>query len=557
MRRARVVKIAAWASLGVALLAVGAVGGVYALLRVNEAHAPVVPTAYVPVRFRSLRDTPGHLVHVREQKLACTECHDVAKDGFKIPDDSLCTSRCHVDQHPTIHEGTLVASAALECQSCHSFNEDRNLQPKNCVRCHDRTQGFTNAVVQHAKLDCTTCHRPHASPSLAPKACTDCHQKEQTTHAGSADATLTCLDCHRMHDDQHAADRRCRDCHGAAGGRIAVPATATFGGGHTTCVSCHVPHRFAKSDVKACVSCHQDQPVLASAKVKQHATCLSCHTPHDASRASARARCVTCHADVHPSHPADPKGGTCLGCHPIHDRQIPFLAAASPPARSCASCHPNSRSKMEQPFHSAKLTCGDCHKAHAFALNVKDPTLCAGCHKDEVAKAKSNAGHSACLSCHPKASHDPTADRPTCATCHRVEELTAPAGHSSCGNCHETHSGALRAKATTCVSCHDDKPKRLHGVGVPGGCQSCHRPHGPNGPAQPPSCTTCHEAKKLPSLHQVPQHQECAKCHTPHDRPKPDRATCAQCHTTGGADKKPLAQHEPGAASCAGCHPFR
>jgi hypothetical protein len=49
----------------------------------------------------------------------------------------------------------------------------------------------------------------------------------------------------------------------------------------------------------------------------------------------------------------------------------------------------------------------------------------------------------------------------------------------------------------------------------------------------------------------VSQHAPCATCHRSHETaPRSDRATCLSCH-------RDRVQHEPAAATCAGCHPFR
>ena len=134
-----------------------------------------------------------------------------------------------------------------------------------------------------------------------------------------------------------------------------------------------------------------------------------------------------------------------------------------------------------------------------------------------------------------------------CETCHVAEASSAPAGHAKCEGCHTPHDP--RAKPKSCATCHTDKPKTEHGRLV-ADCTSCHRAHGPNGSASPPACASCHQVAKLPGLHSVAQHAPCSACHTAHEaKPKSDRATCLACH-------RDRVDHEPDAATCAGCHPF-
>jgi hypothetical protein len=144
-----------------------------------------------------------------------------------------------------------------------------------------------------------------------------------------------------------------------------------------------------------------------------------------------------------------------------------------------------------------------------------------------------------------------------CAECHGAELATAPPGHTDCRTCHEPHGGRMIAAAARCEQCHAPQAKGNH-AGIRNGCNACHRPHGPDGPATPPTCTSCHAPARLPNLHKIAQHGTCGSCHTSHETaPREDRRTCAAsgCHAT--AEGKPIAQHQPEAKSCVGCHPFR
>ena len=57
-------------------------------------------------------------------------------------------------------------------------------------------------------------------------------------------------------------------------------------------------------------------------------------------------------------------------------------------------------------------------------------------------------------------------------------------------------------------------------------------------------------------LHASPGHDGCTACHARGHDPgtRADRAACATCHAT--VKGAPIAQHEPRAKRCIGCHPF-
>jgi hypothetical protein len=501
------------------------------------------PRLYVPGPFKSLRDTPGHVAHIRDHKVKCTECHDLDRHGFQVPNLDLC-QRCHPDQVSTIHVGSPLAASVVDCQSCHTFSEDRSIQPHNCIRCHAEAQSMARPIVTHAEVKCDECHRPHTTPSLVPRTCDECHEDlTGVKHARRVAGAMLCLDCHGVHDTEMEADARCRTCHTGA-----IAKTATFDG-HDKCASCHAPHDFSRAGVRACENCHDGQVVLASQKVKKHRACDACHDEHAVAPKRARARCQSCHARVAPHHPPDDAGGACLGCHPAHD-----LAKVTGAVVPCIQCHTEARTVTSN--HSNETRCDDCHKTHAFALDATDAKLCGRCHGDErrlTARAKNN-GHATCVNCHKQAAHTPKSAPPACTTCHETQRKTAPKGHDKCGDCHETHSGDVRKQ---CRDCHEDQRTGMHSRGVKNDCAACHRPHGPSGPEKPPACTTCHVPTKLPLLHTVAEHQTCKDCHTPHEKsPRNNRAACTAgaCHST--IQGKPQSRHEPAAKACSGCHVF-
>lgn len=542
---------------GAALILVAAGGAlawraIQARLGVDQ---PVRPRVQVQRTFREVRESEGHLDHL-EDGIACTACHQTDEGRMNRPTAAAC-ARCHAEVDVTVHEAPRAAAAASDCLTCHDFSGDRHVKPWGCVRCHADEEAATGTLVTqielHAEVACAACHDAHGAPSLHPPDCTTCHPDESTRHGpkGLVDGAQRCLDCHSAHDTREAADRRCATCHRGKTTAPQISLAATFAGGHDKCVSCHAPHAFTRQDVEACASCHEDEAPVAA-----HEGCLTCHDEHDP-EASAET-CAGCHEDVE----TPPEGHDCLGCHPPHPDEPSFLSVTTDPegvplasislrGENCSSCH-------TQPSHAGDAGCSSCHTPHR-PKPAEDKRLCVRCHPNEVRlTTRTHAtpgallqGHRDCRACHVDPAHRPQLARPACATCHPQEGLTAPPGHADCGRCHDGHAGTIRRDAS-CVSCHEER-RAGHGA-LASGCDTCHRPHGGNapGPSSPPACSRCHDPEALPGLHKVAEHQLCITCHEAHEAaPRDDRRTCTDaCHAGQRA-------HEPTAADCSSCHPFR
>jgi len=487
-------------------------------------------------------DASLHAAHVRGvEPVACARCHRIRAGTYAVPDRARCLE-CHPSRATGVHAAVAATSAPV-CTQCHDFlaRGDPRERAWQCGSCHARPHGQALAARSGLSATCGRCHRPHAEQPMAAVACISCHPAQATQHRASGDGAMRdCLTCHRQHDAARLAQDRCAPCHQTRGPH--VPATATFAGGHDRCTGCHRPHSFARRDAMACTSCHQGKPVLASERVRAHADCKSCHQVHDVKAASAKS-CRRCHDDVAAVHPPGARGDACTGCHPPHAaREAPRMAA-----RACSSCH--TAAKSDRAFHRG-ARCTDCHRQHGFAIRF-EPDLCLRCHASRqgaAAPVEPNAGHRDCARCHGANPHAP-AKPAACRTCHGEEARTVPAGHAECAKCHQQHSGQLRPRAAACTGCHTDRAAGPH-AGIPGGCANCHRPHGPGRVASPPPCATCHRKGSLPGLHSASGHQTCTACHRSHVPPTAEPAVCLRCHT----DRR---DHEPGAKSCASCHPFR
>ncbi|MGB8329810.1 MAG: hypothetical protein WCE62_06760 [Polyangiales bacterium] len=497
------------AAIFIAIFAVlGFVGGVlYARVTTQvvpkfKAQRVELKPRLVSAQWHADRFSPGHSQHVLNQVIECDECHDPAQPDFSGVDTGVCTA-CHEEQASHPHTGS--GGEVTDCFSCHAFKFDSSANgPWDCGRCHGPFDTATHAgLAMHDSISCAHCHDPHKPVAETVEACTDCHKGLNVRHGRPA-VSGSCADCHGGHKLASEA-AACMHCHQTEEPR--VPATATFGGGHETCSSCHQPHAFSARSAERCESCHKRQPVLAERTVRQHRDCRSCHEPH-AVRDAGDQSCKGCHRDVVSTHPVENRRD-CTSCHDPHPKQTSQVALL------CSHCH--QEATTERAFHSQKTLCADCHKPHGFDLSsVEERAFCARCHAPQIRLTKRIPGHSSCESCHrgtPHALEGPIA----CASCHEKIVAGSPSGHQDCASCHEPHGGAVAA-ATTCASCHD--------------------------------------SKNLPGLHRIPDdpkgtgHSECAACHNVHSSTvRADRAACAQCHDN-------LATHEPDAKRCTGCHTF-
>ena len=478
------------------------------------------PEEGVPASWAQFKTSTGHEAHLKTGKVTCSDCHDLARDGFKNPGSAPC-ARCHATEAKTGHGGKVEAKA--ECLTCHVFAPTEKAPV--CMDCHAKAEGKLPGIVHH-KTDCASCHRPHQALSIVAADCTSCHKERAPEHAAHA-GSQACADCHNPHESAAVAEASCVGCHEQA---RQAPAA-----GHPKCEGCHEPHSFVATGTSTCVGCHGNKPTLLASTEPKHAICISCHAPHDPG--SAASSCKGCHQDVSVAHGSQ---GACVSCHKPHPAN-PLLKV-----QACTTCH-GAIANADTKVHGPGLSCDSCHHPHDFTP-PRGAGLCVTCHATETARAASSQGHRVCATCHGTDIHRPVPS-PGCATCHKAEASSAPPGHQACVSCHEPHSATQKAGAT-CVTCHAKEAKGNH-ESVKAGCATCHRPHGPGGPATPPGCVTCHARATLPALHSVAAHANCASCHSSHGPTRSDRATCTTgCH----ADRR---THQTDAPVCSGCHVFQ
>lgn len=437
----------------------------------------------------------------------CGSCH-----REHSPRDELTATcaDCHAQARPEALEDT-PASRHANCGTCHvahEFTADR----ASCGVCHREKSALANVERLSAHADCGNCHAPH-KPEPAHDGCANCHKD----HKGHGHAN--CSTCHDPHKDK-SATKNCTSCHPGA--------TVAAGKGHTGgCQTCHAPHAVGGSSAR-CASCHgQVAKAVAAAGDSPHGKCATCHRPHAFVASAGAEGCRSCH-----EMPAGgAHRGACSECHVTHGS--PRVGTAS-----CAKCHADIP-RAKQGKHA---DCRSCHGPHEAAS--AGSAQCSSCHGSQQAGTRAWAAsqHKDCLGCHK--AHDPAAAA-SCSSCHAEVKVTGSKKHT-CRGCHDPHQAPGNWQSR-CASCHKGQAAATRSRGAThGNCASCHKPHH----ITKPSCTGCHNAMSNLGAHALHQQTGCTACHDTHRSGTMTRAQCLSCH-------KDMTDHNPGAKSCASCHPFR
>ncbi|MGB8223369.1 MAG: hypothetical protein WCF10_12365 [Polyangiales bacterium] len=467
----------------------------------KASHATVNPRL-VSADWRTIRLSPGHSQHVINQGIDCDKCHDPTKPDFSGVDTGVCTG-CHEEQASLAHVN--LDGTPMDCYTCHVFDSQPNVFGRwDCVRCHGPFETVANeGLAMHNSVPCETCHNPHKPIAETVRKCDECHNKIDVQH-GDQSLSGPCSGCHGGHKLASQASA-CMKCHKTR--EPVVPESATFAGGHDSCANCHRPHSFTPATALRCNSCHETKQVLAQNIAAPHRDCISCHQPH-AVRSVSGQTCKGCHRDVVSTHPVASQGD-CIGCHEPHPKRAAQIAL------QCSQCH--EEAKSDTAFHAGKIACTGCHQPHRFDLSkLSDRNLCSRCHVLQIRLTSSNLGHASCRGCHQGTVHELTGVA-ACASCHKDKIANSPSGHQKCLTCHEPHGGKVLPQ--------------IH-------------------------CTGCHKANELPGLHRIADqpigegHTQCTACHDIHQNTvRANRANCMNCH-------EDVANHQPGAKRCTGCHTF-
>ena len=80
-----------------------------------------------------------HKKHSVDQKIACTECHHVYKDGknvFKDGDKVQKCSACHTD--PKKDQGKVLSTKNAFHKNCQPCHKEAKKGPTKCTECHPK-----------------------------------------------------------------------------------------------------------------------------------------------------------------------------------------------------------------------------------------------------------------------------------------------------------------------------------------------------------------------------------------------------------------------------------
>lgn len=400
-------------------------------------------------------------------------------------------------------------------------------------------------------------------------------------------------------------------------GPLAAPHASLEGA--TRCLQCHATRGSSAGMDDRCLACHREVAWMRTAKRGLHArtdgkACASCHPDHggrdfalvawdegsadefDHRRAGfalegrhARIACADCHRPALHKSPAaplvkkqDPAKSwlglqtACADCHAdVHRGQL---------GRDCARCHGQDAWKPAPGFDHAKsrfpltgrhdkVECLKCHAAPQF-VKARDA-------KGQPVPEWKPLAHADCAGCH----RDPHAGRfkGACATCHSAGDWKAinRAGFDhgatryplrgrhalvACEKCHDPKvAGSQKPKFAACADCHRDAHAGTATlVGKAADCAACHDVRG----WRPSTYTVAAHAASAYPLEGAHARASCDGCHV--RRPagaangaalgsalvlmRPGRAACADCHADPHAGRFRAGGARPRPGDCRACH---
>ncbi|MBK7496334.1 MAG: hypothetical protein KJ050_08905 [Candidatus Omnitrophica bacterium] len=317
-------------------------------------------------------DTPGflkfsHQVHVSEQEMECSACHEISEAGKPaMPDHEACSTchdintdepsdacmMCHILEPQAIQtqawgdvavihpkkvdefqfNHTAFAGDSTQCASCHKnaasskqvtdnvggthatlFSEVRKAggNPDNCALCHTKISR-QNPPDWHRRPDFGQTHGKETQ-RINEGVCLDCHTQNQ------------CQSCHQQTKPQSHLRPEWAHSHGKVG---------TFD--EKACLLCH--------SEQACKTCHQSQMPRDHTNFfrrRSHGKmaswnrdrCLVCHKQD---------YCEACHVGAAPlvtKQPFHTPGAPCLNCHSPASPVRPLRRHGPLPEDTCMKCH--------------------------------------------------------------------------------------------------------------------------------------------------------------------------------------------------------------------------
>ena len=419
----------------------------------------------------------SHALHVKDNGIACADCHGQIKEGrLAWPGHQVC-----VDCHDAVTKTNEIS--ATTCGMCH---KEKNLREIAKYSPPAKTSAGTFTHTPALKSECASCHEEVLTSKL--------------DHV----PVLSRSDIIRIRQKSHDSNRSCDICHTDMSPLVA-PAnhkknwTRRHGGEASSadpvCGVCHKE--------QTCKECHQaNKPESHNNnlwRTKTHgieaswerAKCKVCHEEDS---------CVLCHSQERPrSHNAGWRANHCQNCHTSESM-----------GTGCATCHPGGISAHPNP-HTANWRTVHCNQCHPG-----DPewNQCILCHEGGISAHPDPHG-AGWLSQHCNQCHIGSPGGDQCLICHvgiPGHPDPHPAGWLSqhCNQCHVGSPGGDQ-----CLICH---------VGISG--------HPDPHPAgwQIQHCNQCHAG--------TPQAAQCQICHgnTPHTNPHPalwSYGHCLNCHASG------------------------
>ncbi len=358
----------------------------------------------------------SHALHVKDNGMACLDCHAAAKtsktqnDNLR-PNHEVCGT-CHADQvsgtcnYCHLNPDNIKAAPTPVREILFSHEKHLAMDSVDCVKCH---QGLDEATLAGPKnmpsmTTCTSCHNNRS----ATNACEACHTNftalipndhlvadfkkdhKQMTRLGALE--VSCSTCH--------SQNFCADCHNASmlvsfgkSGLMADPASRIPLKDSPNQLALQAVHPMnykfthgidAKAKLVDCYSCHSEKNF-----------CSECHA---AGSGVTGAFLPTWHTDP---------GFTTIG---VGSGGGLHAQMAKRDIETCASCHD---------AQGADPVCVTCHVDPDGVRGTDPKTHPSGFMKDEHGSWHTNAG-AICYNCHTdlNARPDGTKGKGFCGYCH-------------------------------------------------------------------------------------------------------------------------------------------
>ncbi len=444
--------------------------------------------------------SPFHKNILKYSKISCAECH----------------GSHYIKSKEAIREQTLA------CLQCHSVKgrEPKILENGDKMYLYVNKNKFLKSP--HAEVGCLACHRdinpkhhPYPRPIKSLKAytrqinknCLICHPIESLSkhpgHAMVVRSGMLCTTCHTYHEGKHISawkkeigtEHYCLTCH-----RYAFKKRLPDGEVLNVKVSlAELKHSVHKNF--NCIVCHRDfskdkHPVYRFKSKKEYMAYFS------------RKVCESCHTEAqlkkNPAHYALTKTASCIECHGYHGVQPVAQVKNLSENAYCLTCHSRDIKKTFADGEEVSLKvdsvalmhsvhkdfkCSQCHTGYSKTshpiYNYKSLAdfrkagneICGKCHTGELKKYHNSIHYAKRVSGNTSA--------PDCLSCHGYHNVRHILGNKElskeiCSRCHKAEGAAFKesvhAKSLTCASCHDAHAVKAVAIAnLDKSCLKCHK----------------------------------------------------------------------------------